>query len=190
MDLQNRMRKILIVALLAIVAGLSSAQTADHATEGFDSKVLATIEVSLANRFVALRKAAGEKRLVRIKDRSDLRQRLCTAASGPSTSKSWGTSSGIREVYYETDNPESLDSRFQQMAESRPPPKQAVSDLTPTPERFAVAVWPSKAQGKYWVGVGTYWSAWGEWFDLHLTDDASYSKGWDKIIAPECKQVK
>jgi len=176
-----RMRKVLIAAFAVMVVALSPAQTADQTPSSIDRKALATIEDSLANRFIALRKAAGAKQLARIKNRFDLRERVCTAAVSKNALKSWGTSSGIREVYYETDDPATLDPLFEHMAKFDP---------RPVPRRFAVAVWPSKAQGKYWVGVGTYWGAWGEWFDLHLTDDTFYRKQWDKELAPECRRVK
>jgi hypothetical protein len=60
----------------------------------------------------------------------------------------------------------------------------------PKIERFAVAVWPSQVKDEYWVGVGLYWSAGWEWFDLHLTDDHYYGNLWKTNIAGECKKVK
>ena len=175
-------RQVLIAALSVIVATLSPAQTADWAPASIDRKALATIEVSLANRVTAIRQVAGLKQLARIKNRSDLRQRVCTAAVRGNAPSNWGTSSGIREAYYETDDPASLDPVFERMAKS-----DADREV---PKRFAVAVWPSQARGKYWVGVGTYWGAWSEWFDVHLTDDMFYRKQWNKKIAPQCRHAK
>ena len=175
-------RQALIAALSVVVATVSPAHAADRTPSSIDRKALATIEDSLVNRFIAIRQAAGLKQLARIKNRSDLRQRVCTAAVRGNAPSNWATSSGIREAYYETDEPATLDPAFEHMAKS-----DADREV---PRRFAVAVWPSQARGKYWVGVGTYWGTWSEWVDVHLTDDMFYRKEWNKKIVPECRHVK
>jgi hypothetical protein len=99
-------------------------------------------------------------------------------------------------------NPTTPEPLFEQMAKCDVPrqtPPTVLTDASigtfrtggmPKIERFAVAVWPAQLKDEYWVGVGLYWSAGWEWFDLHLTDDLYYADSWKKNIAAECKEAK
>lgn len=187
------MKRLATAVLVAIT--LCHAQGPNATPASVDRQALARIEDSLATQFLNMRKAAGLRRLARIKNSYQLRQMVCTAAA-KGQFKQWGT------VIYKTDDPTTPDPLFEQMVRFDAPQQKPPTVLTdgsvgtfrtggsPKIERFAVAVWPSPLQGVYWVGVGLYWNAGWEWFDLHLTDDHYYGNLWKKNIAAECKDAR
>ena len=146
--------KLLATAVLISVT-LCHAQSTNVIPPSVDRKALARIEDSLANEFLSVRKAAGLRQLTRIKNRSQLRQMVCTAAA-KGQFKQWGT------VFYKTTDPTRPDSLFEQMAkfdapQQKPPTVPTDASVgtfcpggSPKIERFAVAVWPSQLQGVYW----------------------------------------
>jgi hypothetical protein len=174
--------KLLTTAVLA-VSTLCHAQSQTINPANVDRKVLAKSEDSLADQFVSIRKAAGLRQLTRIKNRSQLRQMVCTAAVN-GKSKQWGSGG---PAFYETTDLTKLAPQVEQMAKFE---LQKLATPMPTIQRFAVAVWPSKIPNAYWVGVGLYDSAALEWISLHLTDEYYYGNLWKKDIAPECKSVR
>jgi hypothetical protein len=180
---------------LLLVGAFLRGQSTNSTPAAADRKALAKMEDSLANQFLDIRKGVGLRPLTRIKNRSGLRQMVCTAAVRGQY-KQWGT------VVFKSSNPTTPDPLFEQMAKfdvPRQKPPTVPTDASvgtfrtggmPKIERFAVAVWPSQVKDEYWVGVGLYWGAGWEWFDLHLTDDHYYGNLWKKNIAAECKEVK
>jgi hypothetical protein len=160
-----------------------------------DRHALMTLEDSVANQFASMRKSSGLRKLTRIKNRTQLRQMVCTAAVNEGF-KRWGT------VIYETNDLSTPNVQLEQLAKFDAPvqkPPTVITDSSvgsyrtggmPKIERFAVAVWPSKNPNSHWVGIGLYWGGAWEWFDLHLTDDMYDRNEWKKNIAPECKKIK
>ena len=179
----------LLVLLLTSALGRGQSQTKPTKVE---RRALTKLEDSVADQFAAIRKSSGLRPLSRIKNRSQLRKLVCTAAINGKGFDKWGA------IYYETSDLSTPDTRLEQLAKFDAPQQKAPTVITdaavnayrtggmPDIERFSVAVWPSKTRNAYWVGIGLYWGATWEWVDLHLTDDMYYRNEWKKSIAPEC----
>lgn len=178
-----------------MVGTFLSWQSPTEAPAVIDRKEIAKMEDSVAKQFLDIRKAAKLPPLTRIKNRSQLRQMACTAAV-KGRYKQWGT------AIFKSNDPTTPNALLEQMARFDAPLQKAPTVRTdasvgtfrtggmPPIKRFAVAIWPSQMKDEYWVGIGLYWSAGWEWFDLHLTDDHYYGNLWKKSIAAECNKVK
>jgi len=181
--------------VFVVSATLCQAQSKPINSPSVDRHALMAIEDSVATQFASVRRSSGLRTLTRIKNRTQLRQMVCTAAVNGGF-KRWGT------VIYETNDFSTPNAQLEQLAKFDAPVHKSRTVITdssvgsfrtggmPKIERFAVAVWPSKNPNSHWVGIGLYWSAASEWFDLHLTDDLYDRNEWKKTIAPECKKIR
>jgi hypothetical protein len=140
-------------------------------------------EEEVAKLFEAIRSESKLPPLKRIKHRAELEQRVCTVALTGERSK------GPSALYTTTD-PQSPTPELKTIASSnridRYHPGRSVY------ERYSVAVWrtkesPSGNTDDYWVGVGLYGSASGEFVDCHFTDDVHYCGMWKESIARSCR---
>jgi len=188
-----RTHLVAMIATVVFMTRLGGAQP--NQAKVIDRRVLIKLENSVAAQFTSIRKTAGLHKLSRIKNRPQLRQMICTAAT-TGQFKQWGA------TFYETTDFTSSNPSLEQMATFDAPhqkPLPVTTDASvgtyrtggmPNIRRFAIAVWPSKVPNAYWVGVGLYWNAGWEWFDLHLTDDYYYGNLWKKSIATECRNIR
>ena len=135
-------------------------------------------EEEVVSMFRAIRGELGGKQLSWIKRRHEIQQLTCTAALIDRTMHS------PRTLIYKTTNIADINSELRQLATQD---KDGSSGI----RRFSVAVWRKRPQSaapeEYWVGVGLYRSAGGEWFESHLTDEGSYSKRWKTLVVHECR---
>jgi hypothetical protein len=135
-------------------------------------------EDQLAQSVETIRAAAKLPPLARIRNRPEIRQRVCTVAQSDVLPKN---SVGDTFVLYKTSHPESISTELKLVATFD-------DDHFP---RYSVAVWrltePQSMQATYWVGIKRYWSASFEFVDYHFTDDIFYHDDWKKNVAPQCQ---
>lgn len=134
-------------------------------------------EEQVAKLFEGIRTDAKIPSLKRIGHRDDLEQGLCTGALT-------GKHPNGASAFYTTDTPESITPELKKIASSN-----RLNRLDP--KRYAVAVWrvrdPQIGKVTYWVGVGLYGSALGEFVDCHFTDDVHYCGKWKGSVARPCR---
>jgi hypothetical protein len=140
-------------------------------------------EEAVAKLFEVIRVEARLPRLKRIKHRPQLEQGICTGALTGERPK--GAS-----AFYTTTDPQSPTPELKKIASSNPLDRYHPG--RPIYERYSVSVWKTKAPQSgnadlYWVGVGMYGSAAGEFVDCHFTDDVNYCGKWKETIAPPCR---
>jgi hypothetical protein len=137
-------------------------------------------EDQVAKLFEGIRAGAKLPQMVRIRHRAELEQGICTSAVTGKPAK-------LTRAFYVTANPESITPELNKIA--------SFSKLAPNNKpwfaRYSVAVWrvedPQAGEVTYWVGVGFYETALGEFVDCHFTDDVHYCGTWKKSIAPACR---
>lgn len=140
-------------------------------------------EDDVAKLFEAIRAEAKLPRLRRIKHRAQLEQDICTSALT-------GVRPKISSAFYTTANPQSATLELRTIASSNPVDQYHPG--RPVNERYSVAVWKTRTSQTenadyYWVGIGTYGSAVGEFVDCHFTDDVHYCGKWKESIARSCR---
>ena len=137
-------------------------------------------EDQVAKLFEAIRSGSKLPHLKRIKHRPELEQDICTSAL---------TSGRPKHRFYTTSDPQSPAPELQTIASSNPLDRYHPG--RPIHERYSVAVWrtsdPQTGSVRYWVGVGLYGSAVGEFVDCHFTDDVHYCGKWKDSIARSCR---
>jgi hypothetical protein len=139
-------------------------------------------EDQVARLFEHIRAEANLPHLKRIRHRPELEQDICTSALNGERSKH-------ASAFYVTTDPESSVPELTRIASSNPVDRYHPG--RPINERYAVAVWrmkdPQTGSAGYWVGVGLYGSAVGEFVDCHFTDDVHYCGKWKEAIARPCR---
>jgi hypothetical protein len=122
----------------------------------------------VARLFEHIRAEANLPHLKRIRHRPQLEQDICTSALN-------GDHSKRGSAFYVTTDPESPAPELTKIASSNP--QDRYHSGKPIYERYSVAVWrtkdPQTGNASYWVGVGVYGNAVGEFVDCHFTDDVS-----------------
>jgi hypothetical protein len=135
-------------------------------------------EDKIASLFEAIRAEAKLPRLKRISHRPELEQEVCTAAV---TGKSFKHPAAL----YVTASPEATHPELEAVATSNRTDRYHPGKSFY--ERYSVAVWRTTdlqtGSRRYWVGIGLYGSAAGEFIDCHLTDDVLYCGSWKESIA-------
>jgi len=137
-------------------------------------------EDQVAKLFEGIRAEANISPLQRIGHRADLEQSICTSALTDTPPK-------VASAFYVTVDPESVTPELKKIASSN----RLDSKKKPWYSRYSVAIWRVKDQQAgtvtYWVGVGLYESAAGEFVDCHFTDDVHYCGNWKKLVARPCR---
>jgi len=138
------------------------------------------LEDDVAKALIQIRAEAKLPRLTRIRNREEVQQLTCTAASR-------GAAVKYGPLTYKTTDPSTVTLELRKEALYMPP-HGTVSDT-----RFAVAVWPAKETGsgqqEYWVGVALYLSPVWELLTYTMTDDIGHRNDWKRLVSPDCKNV-
>src|SRR5262249_51894920 len=139
-------------------------------------------EEDVAKLFDAIRAEAKLPRLKRIEHRPQLQQAICTGALTGERPKNVS-------AFYVTTDPQSATPELKTIASSNRLDRYHAGK--PIYERYSVAVWKTKTQSgnadDYWIGIGMYGSAAGEFVDCHFTDDVHYCGMWKDSIARPCR---
>jgi hypothetical protein len=134
-------------------------------------------EDQVAKLFEGIRAEAKLPPLMRIQHRANLEQGVCMSALNDKPLK-------FGNVFYTTTDPESTTPELKKIASSN----RIGSNKQPWYSRYSVAVWkakdPQAGNVVYWVGLGLYETAVGEFVDCHFTDDIYYCGKWKESITP------
>ena len=169
-------RGLLIALVLAPTSpfGRLMASPQQYAVEPVES-VVKPIEDDVARLFSEVRASKNLPRLSRIGKRTDLRQQTCSAAGAnrsPGSAATFGTNTIL--TFYKISSPSVATSELSWIA----------SVDREEYKRFSVAVWPvepsESSLPEYWVGIGLYLSAFLEFIDNTMTDDAPRRNDWKK----------
>jgi hypothetical protein len=137
-------------------------------------------EDNVAKLFEHIRAEAKVEPMQRIKHRTNLEESVCTSAMTNQPPR-------IGIAFYTTADPESSTVELMKAAAF----SKRTSDNRPWYSRYSVAVWRTKdskdGQVSYWVGLGFYGTALGEFVDCHFTDDLHYCGNWKKSIVRSCR---
>jgi hypothetical protein len=138
------------------------------------------LEDEVAKAFIQIRAEARLPKLTRIKNREELQQLTCTAASRDAPVK-------YGPLTYKTDDPSTFTSELRKEALYKDPHGEV------SVARFAVAVWPaqktSSGQQEYWVGIRLYMSPVWELLEYTMTDDIGHRNDWKHLVSADCKNI-